>query len=662
MASRTIQFDKCAMISSVNQATHYTPGSIFEWNPDIRPNLLIKTTESIDSIKYRELVSFTFYLYASEWLSTADAVTYTFANLSYWLEPFDENTVTFATAPGYPSHRNDVDLVIYKDAVPGWAYAEESRTGRYKLINLIKNGGYLSPISASVATPNSNYKPYIIIEYSDSNVGLTVTPTYPTAAATISKALDTTFSWSAVPTSSYLVGDEVITPKTTKFRWRYAGASTYTEVSVGTARTYTVAAGTFKSGTLEWQVAVTSNSDITTTTPWTSVEIKEPVPSTVIVSPKNAVLDAAVPVTFQWSHVISNGTPQTKYDLQTSPDASAWTTIRTESTPQTSTVFEANTLVGGDLYWRVRTYNSDGISGDWSEAAHCIVIAAPDAPVIAITRNAPRFAIRWQQTGQRAYEIRLDGEVILKKFGLETSYEYGSYLEDGVHTVTVRIQNQYSLWSDWGSTDIVVGNNEGDAVRLSADAGDAVTLRWNASEECDSYFIYRDSVKIGESVSGSFTDHFAVGHVTYQVRGIRSDGNYTMSNSVEVDASVSHMMIAAVDNPEWLDISLSASSLRQTTYNAAQAVTFKNYIGNALPSAEIGEHVSKTYNFDAAWPTKDRGSIEAFERLLGKLVCVKTPYDGRFVGILNPINRRENRFVTTFNASVTLVDWKEMGK
>lgn len=658
MATRKIFFDKCALVSHINPGTNYPAGETYLRESPLFQELIFKYSkglEAISDILYREFIDAKLCFYASSWNSQQYTTAY--VNVDIAIKSFDENTITYDTAHWFA---DSLIIKIYEDHIPYYAGSTYMDLG--DLQNLLAFGGKASSHIAGLNTPYGSHPPYLEIEFSDENVGLSITPTYPTGNATISKSLDTPFAWSAVPTSWYNLGRGGISPKSTKFRWKYSGDSSYSETEIGEAVSYTIPAGTFHTGTIEWQVAVTSTSGITTTTPWTSVEIKEPVPSTVIVSPKNAVLDAAVPIEFQWSHVISNGTPQTKYDLQTSPDASAWATIRTESTPQTSTVFEANTLDGGDLYWRVRTYNSDGIAGDWSEAAHCIVIAAPDAPVIAITHNAPKFAIRWQQTGQRAYEIRLDGEVILKKFGLETSYEYGSYLEDGVHTVTVRIQNQYSLWSDWGFTDIVVGNNEGDAIHLSADAGDAVTLRWNAAAGCDGYLIYRDGVKIGESVSGSFTDHFAVGHVTYQVRGVLSGGNYTMSNSVEADASVSRMMIAAVDNPEWLDISLSASSLRRTVYHAAQFVTFKNYIGSALPSAEIGEHVSKTYSFDAAWPTKDRNSIEAFEKLLGKLVCIKTPYGGRFIGILNPIDRQENRFTTTFSASMTLVDWKEMGK
>ena len=397
-----------------------------------------------------------------------------------------------------------------------------------------------------------------------------------------------------------------------------------------------------------------------TTTPWTTVAIKEPVPSTVLVSPKNAVLDAATEIRFEWSHVISNGTPQTKYDFQASPDNSTWSTIRTEATSETVSVFGPNIFDGGDLYWRVRTYNSDEIAGDWSESAHCIVIAAPDTPVVAITKNEPRFAIRWQQTGQQAFELMLDGTVILKKFGLDTSYQHNDYLADGSHIIQVRIQNKYGLWSDWGAVQILTNNITGPAINLFATAGESVELRWDTSSSYVEYWIYRNNVKIGQSNVGFYIDPFAAGLATYHVRGIpQNSGTYTLSNPIEVDASVKKMMISAVENLQWLDISKSISSLRETSINASHSITFKNYIGTELPSAEIGEHVSKTFRFDVAWLTRDQNNIQAFERLIGKLVCIKTPYGRRIIGILNPVDRQQNKFATTFSANVTLVDWKE---
>lgn len=653
MATRTIYFDKCAETSFINQATHYTPGSTYQYDSELKKTLLIKTTETLDNIKFKPLKNAVFFLYATEWSSSGTTYTEKIRALT---GPFDETSVTDATKP-YSYHVN-IGMPYYKENVPGYGETQVINMPSFRY--LLSNGASVTAIGTVVSTPNGPYKPYVVVEYEDEDIGLDVVPSYPIGAATISKALDTTFSWYMAPSSVRQIGLVDIAADAVKFRWRYAGSSGYTEINAGTERSYTVPANTFTSGTIEWQVEATANSGVVTTTEWTAVEVKEPLSSALIVSPKNNVIDGASGTVFRWEHVIPNATPQTGYDIQISADNALWETLISGKTADTFADIPANTFKGGDLYWRVRTYNSDSIAGEWSEAAHCIVIAAPDAPAVTVTDEAPRFEIRWQQIGQQAYEIELDGKAIARKFGVSTSYRHTEYLTPGLYLVRVRIQNKYSLWSDWGITQVTIKNVEGEPIMLSAEQTDRVTLALQSAGNYSGFIIYRNGVKIGETSGNSFTDHFALGAATYQVRGIYADsGYYTLSNAVNLNVSVKEMMIAEVADPQWLSLARSASSLRETSFSASRSVTYTNFIGAELPGAEIGEHASKSFQLEAAWKTTERESIEAFERLLGKLVCIKTPYGRRIVGILNQGSCRENQFVTSYSAVVTLVDWEE---
>ena len=330
------------------------------------------------------------------------------------------------------------------------------------------------------------------------------------------------------------------------------------------------------------------------------------------------------------------------------------------TTSDTSVVIPANTLTGGDLYWRVRTYNTDGVAGEWSESAHCIVVAAPDAPLISIVDTAPRFSIRWQQSGQQGYEIMLDGKLIAKKWGETSSYKYDGYLTPGSYTVQVRIQNQYGLWSDWGSAALPITNTEGAAITLYAEADNVARLQWSTTEAYDAYLIYHDGQLIGRTQAMTFTDHFAMGRVSYEVRGVyETAGNYTLSNAVSVEASVDALMISPVKDPAWQKIPLSTSSLRSRSHSATKSVTYLHYTGTALPSAEIGEALDKTYRFDAAFPQTAKAAADAFEALIGKLVCVKDPDGYRIVGVLGTHSLTANPFYRSYSCTVTLVDWKE---
>ena len=653
MASKIIYFDKAAVISEKNQNTNYAAGATYTYDSALGSELLVKTTGSVDDIKFRKITKAYLFVHIASWIS--DASTAATIYNRYLNKSFDETNVTWGTAPTKVG--NYYNIIAYKSNVPGYERVDIGEYPTVYIPSFLDFGFSLSVFDANVTTPNGENKPYLLIECGEENVGLTVEQQFPIASSTISKALDTVFSWSADNYDETLAD---VVPESTKFRWRYAGESSYNEIDVGTDKSYTIPANKFQSGTLEWQVSIEANSGITTTTGWVSVPITEPLSSASVESPNNTVLDSSSSNVFRWNHIISNGTPQKRYDLQISNDNSAWTTIRTMETAETSVEIPAGTLSGGDLYWRVRTYNSDDVAGSWSDSAHCIVVAAPAVPSVAVTDNSPRFAIRWQQDGQQAYEIELDGKVILRRFGVDTSYRHTEYLTPGEHAVRVRIQNKYALWSDWGKTGITIENSDGDAINVFVTNTNPVELAIKTTGSYSAFLIYRDGVKIAETARDSYTDEFAVGNTVYQVRGVYADsGYYTMSNEASASVHVPCLMIAEVENPVWQKLKYSTSSIRSTALNAAPTVTYQHYVGTALPSAEIGESVEKIFTLDCAFRKSDLSEAQAFESLLGKLVCVKEPSGERYFGVLDSMGKETSLFYRAYSASITLVHWEE---
>lgn len=647
-----VYFDECAAISSVNQNTNYTPGKTYI-SGDLELDLLISISSIPEGIKYKEIYKSAFMAYAEQYESIAQTATVYFV---FFDSGFDPASVTYEERPGWFGHLQQFS--INKDDSPGYNGIESSLWSIEATRAVFYYGMSISSGFVVLQTPNGANKPYWKLTHSESDIGINPSLTYPVGDATISKAIETVFQWSAKPESIYTLFP--VETRSTKFRWRYKNAESYNEVSLGSQTQYVIPGGTFETGIIEWQVEITANSGTVMTSAWQTTEVREPVSSALPLQPKNSVVDGSSETIFAWEHIIETGTDQTKFDLQTSPDNSVWTTIFSETTPETSVTVPADTLSAGDLYWRVRTYNTDGIAGEWSASAHCVVIAAPSTPGVTVTDNAPKFAIRWQQAGQQAYEIRLDEKTIAKKFGAESSYQYDDYLEPGTYEIQVRIQNQYGMWSDWGKSSIIIENAEGHAISLSASVDNDVQLQWMTSGSYNSFIIYRDGNKIAQTSELSFADHFAIGHTTYQVRGIYADsGHYTMSEPVAVDVIVKDMQIANVKDPHWLNLSKSSTSLRTTKFYASQSVTYTSHAGAALPSAEIGEHVSKSYQLDVAWKASDLAHRKAFEALLGCLVCVKTPYGRRIIGILNPIDWQENRFISNYSCTITLVDWED---
>ena len=655
MATEKIYFDKAAVISNATPSTNIKAGSTFEPRYDVGSSyydlLLVKLGDPsyLDQLKFRPFLGATLYIYAfsGNFIDSEDWLVSYICRSS-----FDENTVSYLTRP---STGSGIRIYYYSDNFPAY---NSRKLDRWDFRDAMQYGACIQALQLSISTPYGSNQPYILLEYGDEDVGVTITPTYPIGAATISRSLDTTFTWDAKPETTNTIG---ATPaaETARLRWRYKGASSYTEVACNSATQHTIPAGTFTDGTIEWQAVVTANSGAVTESAWTTTEVKEPVSSASVVSPVSSVLDGTAEQTFVWEHIISNGTAQYAFELQTSPDNAAWTTIRSQLTDATSTTFAAGTFDAGDLWWRVRTYNLSNIPSEWSEAAHCIVIAAPDTPVITADYASPRFVLRWQQSGQQAYELMIDGEVIAKTHSAESIYRYDGYLEPGTYTVRVRIQNKFQMWSEWGTASLQIKNVEGAAIQLTASGENEVQLSWNTSGAYSGYLVYRNGVKIGETAAASFTDHFAVGEASYQVRGVyRDSGYYTLSNTAAVTIVPKTLMIAAIDNPVWISMPLSASSLRSTGLTASQSVTYTHFIGSGLPDAEIGEAVSKTYSLECAWLATDLTHIGQFEALLGKTVCVKTPSQRRIIGVVSQMSVRENRFYVAYTVPITEVRWE----
>lgn len=653
MPTINIEMTRAALVSNIEKWTNYPAGQTFKGPQEpLFQFAVFGFSEYPEHIQYRELVQAVFNVYVLDFAS--DVFNDNYVRFEALSVPFDENTVTRESLGTslYPVS----DLYPYIPSGPGWRDGG-SRLGG--LARALKYGMLVSSQSATISTPKSSYKPYVVITYGDKNVGLDLTQTYPTGEATISKAIATTFTWNAAPSTDKTL--EPVKAASAKLRWKYSGASGYTEVACDKPTQHTIPANTFSEGTIQWQVVVTANSGTVTTSDWMTTAVKEPVSSAVASYPANSVIDGSMTQTFAWEHIISNGTAQYAFDLQTSPDGSDWTTIRHAVTAQTSAEFAAGTFVAGDLWWRVRTYNLAGTAGAWSDAVHCIVIAAPAAPSITADDTSPRFVLRWQQSGQQAYELMVDGEVVAKTFSAESIYRHDGYLEPGQHKVQVRIQNCYQMWSEWGTANLQIENVEGAEIQLAATGKNEVALSWNSSGTYDRYIVYRNGAKIAEVVNTSYIDQFAVGAASYQVRGVYADsGNYTLSNAVAVTISPETLLIADVSAPVWIKLPLSTSSLRSAGLSASQSVTYTHYIGSGLPGAEIGEAVSRSYNLDCAFKATDLESIRQFEALLGKVVCIKTPSQRRIVGVMSQMNARENRFYVSYSVPITEVRWEEM--
>ena len=351
-----------------------------------------------------------------------------------------------------------------------------------------------------------------------------------------------------------------------------------------------------------------------------------------IVEPMRTIVDSDKKTEFRWRHIISTGSDQTKAELQSSRDGSTWAALGTVEGAETELEFVEKTFTSGTWYWRARTYNADGVAGEWSAAAQFIAIGSPTTPAITVMDYSPRPEIRWETSEQTAYEIGLDG-VRETFYGSEKSWKRSAYLADGEHRITVRSQNQYGRWSEPGEAIINVLNNTGPEIILSA-AGK--TLAWKTVGEYDRFQVYRDLKLIVETRERFYTDPVANGTATYQVRGCYDNSDhYGLSNAVETETQREYHEIYNMETGVTMTIQHCGLRNQQVSRSSTRDISMVHVPGYEHPVVERGEY--RDVNLNGAAVFFDREEAADFEAMSGCLVCFMTPEGINYTGVLNSV-------------------------
>lgn len=474
----------------------------------------------------------------------------------------------------------------------------------------------------------------------------------PADGAFLDRTKPQLFSWTTVDGAAI-----------TKLRLRVKDAAEYTEYAVAnSADGYTLAANVMASGKYEWAVVGNDQYGNSWVTAWRTIDTTDAVSSAAPVSPIGTIVDNDNPVAFAWQHIISTGSAQTKADLQKSADGETWTDLVTVTGAETETVIAAGTLASGTWWWRVRTYNLDGVAGTWSAAAQFVAIGSPTAPKLTVKDTSPKPVIEWQTTEQEAYELTLDGEASTW-YGSGKRWASPRYLDDGAHTVSVRVQNSYGRWSQPGTVVLTVSNTPGAEVSLQAAGADAaVRLSWTGGDY-DHYIVYRDGIPIARETVQEYLDYFSCGVHTYKVRGCYADSNnYGISAPVVVDAYPPCPVIIDVKTRATVHLDLSEQQHRTYAVSRARQSTSYHVAGRTLPTADVSEFVDETLTVSAAFWTVDDGArreVAALEALLGRVVCLKTDSGDMAIGVLSAIEKTVNMFYIAFKLAVINTDFEE---
>lgn len=447
-------------------------------------------------------------------------------------------------------------------------------------------------------------------------------------------------------------------------QWRDGSSGAVNAIDTGSARTLTIGANVLpNTAELQWRLTdVKTSAGDNITSEWYTVTTLESLSTAVPIYPVDSTVDGAKPAVFAWSHIISTGTRPTGFEIETSPDKAVWTqlVLNTES-EATSYAVAADSLSAGTLYWRVRTYNSDGAAGSWSDAAEITVIASPAKPSISIVSQEPRFALRWSGQGQQAYELMIDGKLCAYKFGTEGNYSHDDYLSDGTHTVAVRIQNDLGLWSEWDSIALQISNRPGADIGLVvSNLGTSIILGWGDSAEYMEYWIYRNGKCIGKTHDLRYTDHYCVGHCVYHVLGvIIGSGNFGKSNSSEADVQLQGIVLTDTATLETVVLRYTEAQNRTISRRWQRETKYTHYAGQELPEAEYGDAVDRYYDIMCAFTPSMASDIAKFEAMFGHTVCVRDMTGTKLFGALENVNSKDNLYYKTYAATVRSVAFRE---
>lgn len=646
MPEITLTGAQCAGISASFPSTNFSTESVYvAGDANGLSDILFSFAAPPEAARFKAIENVTVYVnYQVSFSTLAQSITW------YYLRgPFNEKTVTYNNKPSYGGTK----LSVYVSSA-GYKTVVSTTTS---LASYVLKYGIMIATNyywAFQSTRSSN-PPYATFRYTDETVGLAISNTSPSRGSIVA-ANSNTFSWRE-SVNGYCYAD--VSRTSAKFRWRKSASDTVKEIDVpGTATSITIPANTFSGDSIQWQISVTANSGVTTTSDWMTLSLTDVESTAVAVAPDRAVLDGASDNVFKWEHIISTGTAQTKAELQQSTDSSTWTALATVTGAANTWTAPAGTFTSGTKYWRVRTYNSKGAAGAWSAATQFIVLAAPATPPVSIVSTEPRTEIRWQSDEQQAYQVEIDGVYASgTRFGTGKTWKAPFYLADGSYTARVRVQNEYGFWSPWGTAALPVVNVPGGAITLTAEGGIEAALSWTPGS-FDYYLVYRNGVAIAKVTEPSHTDAASIGGVRYQVRGCYDNSdNYSLSEAVEITVGTDNVRLYDMERGEWLHFLYDSSAHRSTGLSLSQDIQYVQLSGHTYPVAERSEFKSRALRI--ACVCADDAERQSLRALLGHLTCCKTPEGNMIIGYPASITENSDDFFSTYSFTIEQIDRKE---
>ena len=368
-------------------------------------------------------------------------------------------------------------------------------------------------------------------------------------------------------------------------------------------------------------------------------------------------------IEFEWSHSVDSGTDQTQADLQYSLNGGAWDTLAVVVGDSQTTTIPADTLPAGNLRWRVRTYNSDGVYGEWSDPVAFVGVGKPPAPTISSISQSSRPVVSWQSTGQFGYQVRLlkDDEVIEdseETAGTVKQYKLRGFYPNGSYTIAVRIKNASGEWSGYSTLAFTLAVTPPATPTLTATAIQNAA-RLTLSTAAEHAYLLRDGVMIADVTGLSvYDDYAALGLTAYTLRAVDSSDNYADSATAYVTVSVAAPVLAAVDAMnETVPLKLTLNGPRRLSKTRSRGVSIQHYAGRKLPLATYSGFSDEAYTLSVAFLSITE--CDALYDLLDRMqtLLYRDTWGNKWYCIIPNDNAEQERQYENITLNMTVVDY-----
>lgn len=488
-------------------------------------------------------------------------------------------------------------------------------------------------------------KPYLEVTWED------VTPMLrsktPGPGAFVDNHKDAVFTWNYDGGKSYSGVYNAQTSAT--LEWKNKGSAEIKRVSIkGDTAQCMIPAGTFpEKGDLEWRVCVTSKFGPTAETAWQEITTTDKLPAAPSgLQPNNIRVDNNTTVTLSWCHESETGTTQSGAMVEYSKNyGSSWQALGNVTGSKQSLEIMANGLPAGAVWWRVKTANSDGDYGPWSDPAQIIVRSAPVAPTIAKVSNSPRPIVEWQSEEQQGYSVKIQADGVIystgSKYGGTKRIKCPQYLPEGKAQILVEISNRIGA-TNHTQIDINISNTDPETlppgkIILSACAVyGTVKLRWRSSRFVR-YYILRDGRPIGMTEKTSYEDRLSAGRPVYQIMGIygKDEDYYVLSQKVPVSVPIKDTILVDLDTKQTHYLRLHRDSPPTLTRTITAEVEYQKYAGKSLPVPQQAE--TRTEGLTLEY-TVQHGELPSLYQMIGHTLCVKQRDGSATFAVLESIN------------------------